>query len=54
MTGAISSPAIGSDQVRGSGFAFDSLYFVGLLLFALTFTLNIMSERFVRRVRRSL
>ncbi|MGZ8565707.1 MAG: phosphate ABC transporter permease subunit PstC [Actinomycetota bacterium] len=54
MTGAISSLAIGSDQVRGSGFAFDSLYFVGLLLFALTFTLNIMSERFVRRVRRSL
>ena len=52
MTGAISSLAIGSDQVRGSGFAFDSLYFVGLLLFALTFTLNVVSERFVRRVRR--
>jgi hypothetical protein len=31
MTGAIASLAIGSDQVRGSGFAFDSLYFVGLL-----------------------
>ncbi len=54
MTGAISSLAIGSDQVRGSGFAFDSLYFVGLLLFVLTFTLNIVSERFVRRVRRTL
>jgi phosphate transport system permease protein len=51
MTGAISSLAIGSDQVRGSGFAFDSLYFVGLLLFALTFLLNVVSERFVRRVR---
>jgi phosphate transport system permease protein len=51
MTGAIASLAIGSDQVRGSGFAFDSLYFVGLLLFALTFLLNVVSERFVRRVR---
>ena len=51
MTGAISSLAIGSDQVRGSGFAFDSLYFVGLLLFVITFVLNLMSERFVRRVR---
>jgi phosphate transport system permease protein len=51
MTGAISSLAIGSDQVRGSGFAFDSLYFVGLLLFAITFVLNLLSERFVRRVR---
>jgi phosphate transport system permease protein len=51
MTGAISSLAIGSDQVRGSGFAFESLYFVGLLLFAITFLLNVLSERFVRRVR---
>ena len=50
MTGAISSLAIGSDQVR-AGFAFDSLYFVGLLLFVITFALNLMSERFVRRVR---
>jgi phosphate transport system permease protein len=51
MTGAISSLAIGSDQVRGSGFAFDALYFVGLTLFVLTFLLNVVSERFVRRVR---
>jgi ABC-type phosphate transport system permease subunit len=33
--------------------AFDSLYFVGLLLFVLTFGLNIVSERFVRRVRKA-
>jgi phosphate transport system permease protein len=52
MTGAISSLAIGSDQVRGSNLAFPSLYFVGLLLFVLTFALNIVSERFVRRVRK--
>jgi phosphate transport system permease protein len=50
MTGAISSLAIGSDQVRGSGFAFESLYFVGLMLFVITFLLNVVSERFVRRV----
>ena len=54
MTGAISSLAIGSDQVQGSGFAFDSLYFVGLVLFVITFTLNVVSERFVRRVRQDL
>jgi len=53
MTGAISSLAIGSDQVQGSGFAFASLYFVGLLLFVITFVLNVLSERFVRRVRKS-
>jgi phosphate transport system permease protein len=52
MTGAVSSLAIGSDQVRGSGNAFLSLYFVGLLLFLITFVLNVVSERFVRRVRR--
>ncbi len=51
MTGAISSLAIGSDQVRGSGFAFEALFFVGLMLFVLTFVLNVISERFVRRVR---
>jgi phosphate transport system permease protein len=51
MTGAISSLAIGSDRVRGSGFAFESLFFVGLMLFVITFLLNVVSERFVRRVR---
>jgi phosphate transport system permease protein len=53
MTGAIASLAIGSDQVQGSNLAFGSLYFVGLLLFVLTFGLNVASERFVRRVRKS-
>jgi phosphate transport system permease protein len=54
MTGAISSLAIGSDQVQGSTLAFDSLFFVGLFLFIITFVLNIASERVVRRVRKSL
>jgi phosphate transport system permease protein len=52
MTGAISSLAIGSDQVRGSELAFPSLYFVGLCLFVMTFALNLASERFVRRFRK--
>jgi phosphate transport system permease protein len=52
MTGAISSLAIGSDQVRGADQAFNSLYFVGILLFLFTFALNAVSERFVRKVRR--
>ena len=51
-TGAMAALAIGSDQVKGSGAAFPSLFFVGLLLFAVTFVLNLMSERFVRRARR--
>ena len=37
-------------SVVGQGPTFESLFFVGLLLFALTFTLNVFSERFVRRV----
>jgi phosphate transport system permease protein len=53
MTGAISSLAIGSDQVRGADQAFNSLFLVGLLLFVVTFVLNLISERFVRRVRRA-
>jgi phosphate transport system permease protein len=52
MTGAISSLAIGSDQVQGSSLAFNALYFVGICLFAITFVLNVLSERFVRRVRK--
>jgi phosphate transport system permease protein len=51
-TGAMAALAIGSDQVKGAGAAFPSLFFVGLLLFVLTFALNVMSERFVRRARR--
>jgi phosphate transport system permease protein len=56
MTGAISSLAVGSDRVKSADSSqlnpFDALYFVGLLLFALTLSLNLLSERFVRRVRR--
>lgn len=50
MTAAIASLAVGSDQVGQAG-AFESLFFVGLLLFAMTLALNVVSERFVRRSR---
>jgi phosphate transport system permease protein len=52
MTAAMATLATGSDQVRGASTAFPSLFFVGTLLFFLTLSLNVLSERFVRRVRR--
>jgi phosphate transport system permease protein len=52
VTGAMAALATGTDQVRGAGPAFESLFFLGILLFVLTFALNLVSERFVRRVRR--
>jgi phosphate transport system permease protein len=51
MTAAMASLATGTDQVRGASGAFQSLFFVGLVLFVITLLLNILSERFVRRVR---
>jgi phosphate transport system permease protein len=51
MTTAMSSLAIGTDQVGGDPAAFPSLFFVGLLLFVITFSLNLIADRFVRRVR---
>ena len=56
LTAAIASLAIGSDQVKtaGSGLnAFEVLYLLGLILFVFTLLLNLVSERFVRRVRRN-
>jgi phosphate transport system permease protein len=51
MTAAMTALATGSDQVRGSDLAYPSLFFVGFLLFLVTLLLNVISERFVRRVR---
>lgn len=51
MTAAMTSLAIGSDQVAGAGNAFQSLFFLGLVLFGMTLVLNVASERFVKRVR---
>ncbi len=51
MTGAIANLAVGSDQVAGDSAAFQSLFFVGLVLFVLTLGLNVISGRIVRRYR---
>jgi phosphate transport system permease protein len=37
--------------VRGEANTVQSLYFVGLLLFLITLALNLVGNRFVRRVR---
>ena len=52
MTAAMTALAIGSDRVRGAELTFESLYFVGFLLFVFTLGLNLLSDAFVRRVRR--
>jgi phosphate transport system permease protein len=51
MTAAMAALGFGSDQVAGDDLAFQSLYFVGLLLFFMTFLLNLASDYLVRRVR---
>src|SRR3546814_684544 len=51
MTAAMASQAAGTDQVRGAALTFQSLFFVGMLLFVVTLVLNIAADRFVRRVR---
>jgi phosphate transport system permease protein len=51
MTAAMASQAAGTDQVRGAGLTFQSLFFVGMLLFLVTLILNVLASRFVRRVR---
>ncbi|HUR16673.1 MAG TPA: phosphate ABC transporter permease subunit PstC [Candidatus Limnocylindrales bacterium] len=50
MTAAMTAQAVGSDQAAG-GLAGASLFFLGLLLFLMTLVLNVLSERFVRRIR---
>ncbi len=51
MTAAMAQLAQGSDQVVGSGLSFQSLYFVGAVLFLMTLGLNMIANRIVRRVR---
>jgi phosphate transport system permease protein len=51
MTSAMVQLATGSDQVTGSTAAFQSLFFVGLLLFLVTLGLNLLGDAFVRRAR---
>jgi phosphate transport system permease protein len=51
MTAAMASLASGTDAVKGQGLTFQSLFFVGILLFVMTLLLNLFADRFVRRVR---
>ena len=51
MTAAMASLASGTDSVVGEGLTFQSLYFVGLLLFLITLSLNVVAVRFVAKVR---
>jgi phosphate transport system permease protein len=51
MTSAMVQLASGSDQVTGNSAAFQSLFFLGLLLFVITLVLNVIGDAFVRRAR---
>ncbi len=51
MTAAMATQAQGTDQVVGEALTFQSLYFVGAVLFSVTLLLNLVADRFVRRVR---
>jgi phosphate transport system permease protein len=53
MTAAMASLATGTDQVRGADLAYPSLFMVGIVLFVFTLVLNIVGNRFVRRVRQA-
>ncbi|MCY4163965.1 MAG: phosphate ABC transporter permease subunit PstC [bacterium] len=51
ITAGMTSLARGTDNVVGEGLTFQSLFFIGLVLFVLTFVLNLLSDRFVHKVR---
>jgi len=51
MTAAMAALGFGSDQVAGDGLAFQSLFFIGFLLFMMTLVLNALGDRLVRKVR---
>jgi phosphate transport system permease protein len=51
LTGAMASLAAGSDNVTGDSSAFQSLFFLGFLLFLITLVLNVLGDVFVRRTR---
>jgi phosphate transport system permease protein len=53
LTAAMATQAQGTDRVVGEALTFQSLYFVGAVLFVLTLALNIVADRFVRRVRQA-
>jgi phosphate transport system permease protein len=52
MTAAMASQASGTDGTI-SEIGFNSLFFVGFVLFVITLVLNLLADRFVRRVRQA-
>lgn len=50
ITSAMTGVLTGSDQQAG-GTAYESVFFLGLVLFLLTLSLNLIASRFVRKVR---
>jgi phosphate transport system permease protein len=51
MTAAMAGLSFGSDQVAGNAAAFQSLFFIGALLFVMTLGLNVLGDKLVNRVR---
>lgn len=51
LTAAMATQAQGTDRVVGEALTFQSLYFVGAVLFVLTLALNLAADRLVRRFR---
>jgi phosphate transport system permease protein len=51
ITAAMAALSTGTDQVAGAAAAFQSLFFLGLVLFIVTFALNQFGDYFVRRTR---
>lgn len=51
LTSAMAALGLGTDQVAGSTLAFQSLYFLGALLFAMTLLLNMVGDVIVRRLQ---
>lgn len=53
MTAAMATQASGTDAVVGEALTFQSLFFVGFLLFTITLTLNLLADRIVRKYRQA-
>ncbi len=51
FTSAMASLGLGTDQVAGNDLAFQSLFFLGALLFVITLGLNMVGDQIVRRLR---
>ena len=51
ITSAMAALGLGTDQVAGNNLAFQSLYFLGALLFVITLVLNMAGDVIVRRLQ---